>query len=379
MSRKRALRLGMVGGGEGAFIGAVHRMAARLDGEFELLAGALSSSAEKSARSAAALGLARSYGDFRDMARAKAARDDGIEVVSIVTPNHMHLPVARAFLDAGIHVICDKPLCTGLSKALAFEKFAAGAQAQFFLSHNYTAVPMIRQAREMVALGELGRLRIINAHYVQDWLAAEASEDNKQAAWRGDPARSGPGGAIADIGTHAYNLACFVSGQDAEALAADLSSFVPGRRVDDNAMILTRYASGAKGMIWASQVATGCENRLSLQIFGDKGGLEWAQEDPNYLWFTPHGGAKRLLTRAGAGAGEAANAVSRIPGGHPEGYLEAFATLYREAAQAIRQAAGGRSERAACLVPGIAAGIQGMRFIEACLNSSAQDTGWVSL
>ncbi|WP_279482946.1 Gfo/Idh/MocA family oxidoreductase [Aureimonas sp. SK2] len=382
-ARGRRIRLGMVGGGKDAFIGAVHRIAARLDGEFDLVAGALSSTPEKARESGLALGLAedRSYGSFEDMANREAAREDGIEAVSIVTPNHMHAPAARAFLQRGIHVICDKPLTATMEDAQGLADAVARSSALFILTHNYTGYPMVRQAREMVAAGDLGTVRVVQVEYPQDWLteAAEADGTNKQAAWRTDPARSGAGGSVGDIGTHAHNLACFVSGLAVEALAADLQSFVPGRRVDDNAHVLLRFAGGARGMLWASQVAPGNENALRLRVFGDKGGLEWCQEDPNYLWFTPFGEPKRLLTRRGAGASAVANAASRTPGGHPEGYLEGFANIYADAAGAIRAARGGERHERLGLLPGIEAGLDGMRFIDACVRSSKADAAWVRL
>jgi len=376
------IRLGMVGGGKDAFIGGVHRIAARMDGQFELVAGALSSTPEKARESGAALGLApdRCYGSFEEMAEAEAARSDGIRAVSIVTPNHMHAGPAIAFLKRGIHVICDKPLSATMAQAEALAKAVGEAQALFILTHNYTGYPMIRQARDMVAAGDLGALRVVQVEYPQDWLteAAEQSGDNKQAEWRTDPERSGAGGSIGDIGTHAHNLACFVTGLQVQSLAADLQSFVPGRRVDDNAHILLRFDGGARGMLWASQVAPGNENGLRLRVYGEKGGLDWAQEDPNYLWFTPFGEAKRLLTRGGAGANASANAVSRTPGGHPEGYLEGFANIYTGAAGAIRAADAGETPDVS-LLPGLQAGLDGMRFISAAIRSSQDDAAWVTL
>ncbi|GLQ15912.1 Gfo/Idh/MocA family protein [Maritalea porphyrae] len=373
------LRLGMVGGGKDAFIGEVHRFAARLDGHYELVAGALSSTPQKSRESGEVLGLAqdRIYDDFHQMATEEAKRDDGIDAVAIVTPNHMHYPAAKAFLEQGINVICDKPLTSTIEDALELEKVANKSDALFILTHNYTGYPMARQAKEMVANGELGNIRLVQAEYVQDWLTVE--ETNKQADWRTDPARSGAGGSIGDIGTHAFNLACFVSGLEVESLAADLQSFVPGRRVDDNAHIMMRYAGGARGTLWCSQVAPGNENSLKLRIYGDKGGLEWCQEDPNYLWFTPFGEPKRLITRNGAGAGNAAARVSRIPGGHPEGYLEGFANIYSEAASAIRAKKYGTARPEATQFPGIKEGMQGMKFINACVSSSAENSKWVTL
>ncbi|ANT62671.1 oxidoreductase [Salipiger sp. CCB-MM3] len=369
----------MVGGGRGAFIGEVHRIAARLDGQYALLAGALSSTLDGSRESGAALGLdpARCYGSFEAMAEDEAARENGIEAVAIVTPNHLHGAAAAAFLRRGIHVLCDKPLTATMAQAEALAQAVRQSDALFILTHNYTAYPMIRQAREMVARGDLGALRVVQVEYAQDWLAEESA--SKQAAWRTDPERSGLGGAVGDIGTHAHNLACFVSGQKVAALAADLQSFVPGRRVDDNGHVMLRFDGGARGMLWFSQVAVGCENGLQLRLYGETGGLEWRQEDPNRLWFTRFGQPKQLLTRGGAGAGEAANAVSRIPGGHPEGYLEGFANLYTEAAEVIRAAQEGRRSEALGLLPGLEEGLAGMRFIAACVESSFADSAWCQL
>ncbi|WP_417741950.1 Gfo/Idh/MocA family protein [Salipiger sp.] len=377
------IRLGMVGGGNDAFIGGVHRIASRIDGHFDLVAGALSSTPEKARASAEALGLdpARSYGSFEEMAEAEAAREDGIEAVSIVTPNHVHFPAAKAFLSRGIHVICDKPLTATFDDAEAMERAVAESKALFILTHNYTGYPMIRQARQMVADGAIGKIRIVQVEYPQDWLTdAVETEGVKQAEWRTDPERSGAGGSIGDIGTHAYNLAGFVTGLSGAELAADLQSFGTGRSLDDNAHILLRYEGGARGMLWCSQVAPGNENGLRLRVYGEKGGLEWAQESPNHLWFTPHGEPTRRLTRNGAGAIDASTSVSRIPGGHPEGYLEAFATIYTEAAQAIRAVQGGESREAVMgVLPGIAAGREGMAFIRACVASAGDNAAWTRL
>ncbi len=372
----------MVGGGRGAFIGAVHRIAARLDGEFVLVAGALSSDPARARASAVDLGLApdRSYASYADMARAEAAREDGIEAVAIVTPNHVHYPAAAAFLRAGIHVICDKPLTSTLPDARKLKALAEKSGRVFVLTHNYTGYPMVRQARDMVARGQLGRIRLVQAEYPQDWLTGpvEAS-GQKQAEWRTDPARTGPGGATGDIGTHAYNLARFVTGLDLKELAADLDSFVPGRRVDDNAHVLLRFAGGAKGMIWASQVAPGHENGLKLRVYGEKGGLEWFQPDPNALWYTPLGEPKRLITRGGAGSGPVAARVTRIPSGHPEGYLEGFANIYQEAARAIRAARAGRKPPKDVVFPTIDDGVEGVAFVTACVASSKRNGAWTKL
>ncbi|CAN0575893.1 unnamed protein product, partial [Ectocarpus sp. 12 AP-2014] len=282
----KRLKLGMVGGGQGAFIGAVHRIAARIDDQWELVAGAFSSDPDRSRASAADLNVEpdRAYGSFEDMARAEAARPDGIDAVAIVTPNNMHAAPAVAFLNAGIHVICDKPLAADMAQADAIAAAVAASGKRFILTHNYTGYPLIRQARQMVADGDLGDLRLIQVEYAQDWLTEDVH--NKQADWRTDPSRSGAGGCVGDIGTHAYNLATFVAGRQATSLSADLDTFVPGRQVDDNVHAMLRFPGGAKGMLWASQVAVGNENGLRLRIYGSKGGLDWAQENPNRMTFT---------------------------------------------------------------------------------------------
>ncbi|MBO6775479.1 MAG: Gfo/Idh/MocA family oxidoreductase [Marinibacterium sp.] len=376
------IKLGMVGGGRDAFIGGVHRMAARLDDQFELVAGALSSTPEKSLASAADIGIAadRAYGDYKAMAIREARLKDGIEAVSIVTPNHMHANVAKEFLRRGIHVICDKPLTGTLSEAKALVKAAEKSGALFVLTHNYTGYPMVRQARQMVADGDLGDIRLVQAEYPQDWLSTKLEDTGlKQAEWRTDPARSGTGGAIGDIGTHAYNLACFVSGLTLDSLAADLDTFVDGRMLDDNAHVMMRFNGRAKGMLWASQVAPGNENALRLRVYGTKGGLEWSQEDPNYLWYTPLGEPKRLITRGGAGSNDAAARVSRIPPGHPEGYLEGFATIYTEAATAIRAARDGQAAPAEVVYPTVQDGLAGVAFVDACVRSSKRNGAWVNV
>lgn len=375
------IRYGMVGGGQGAFIGAVHRLAARMDDHFELVAGALASSPEKARSSGADLGLdpARTYDSFAAMAEREAARPDRIEAVAIVTPNHVHYPAAKAFLERGIHVICDKPMTTTLADARALADLVARSGKVFVLTHNYTGYPMVRHARAMVGAGTLGAIRLVHAEYPQDWLTNPIEQSgHKQADWRTDPARSG-GGCIGDIGTHAYNLACFVAQLDLEALNAELTTFVPGRRVDDNVQVMLRWKGGARGAIWASQVAPGHENGLRLRLYGDKGGLEWVQADPNYLWFTPYGEPRRLITRGGAGAGAEAGRVTRVPPGHPEGYLEGFANIYTEAARAIRAARDGKAPPADVLYPSVEDGVKGVAFIEACVASSTAGGTWVKV
>ena len=368
---QRRIRLGMVGGGEGALIGPVHRIAARLDDRFELVAGALASTPERARESGRALGLPedRIYPDFATMARAEAERADGIEAVSIVTPNHLHLAPARAFMDRGIHVICDKPLAADAAEARAFASVARDATARFFLTHNYSAYPMARRMREMIAEGAIGRLRVINMEYIQGWLAAD-DVDSKQARWRLDPAQAGAGGALGDIGTHAYHLASYVTGLRAEALAAELHAFGAGRRLDDNAHILFRFAEGVAGSAWISQVAAGQENGLRLRVVGSAGTLDFAQEEPNQLIWTRNDAPRQVLSRGWPGG----SADTRVPAGHPEGYLEGFATLYRDIAEAISGDAA-----AAARVPGLADGLEGMAFIAAAIASHRADGRWTSL
>ena len=381
-ARGSRIRLGMVGGGQGAFIGAVHRMAARLDDQFELVAGALASNPARARASAAEIGLApeRSYDSFETMAREEAARPDGIEAVAIVTPNHLHVPAARAFLNAGIHVICDKPLATSVVEAEDLAALVRSSGRLFVLTHNYSGYPMMRQARAMVAAGELGDIRVVQAEYPQDWLTEPAERSgSKQAEWRTDPTRSGAGGCIGDIGTHAYHLAGFVTGLKTDELLAQLTTFVDGRALDDDVQILLRYHGGARGMLWASQVAVGHENGLKLRVYGTKGGLEWTQADPNYLWFTRFGETRQLITRAGAGAGPAAARVTRIPSGHPEGYLEGFANIYAEAARAIRAARAGQAPDPEVIYPTVEDGVDGMRFIAAAVASSKAGNVWTKV
>ena len=380
----RRIRLGMVGGGQGAFIGGVHRIAARLDDCYELVAGALSSQAERAAASAAEVHIApeRSYADFRAMAKAEAARKDGIDVVAIVTPNHLHAPIAHAFLDAGIDVICDKPATTTLAEALALVEKVKSTGRLFALTHNYSGYPMVRQAREIVAAGELGEIRLVHAEYVQDWLTTDlAATGQKQALWRSDPAQSGAGGALGDIGTHAEQLGRFISGLELSAVSADIQSFVAGRKLDDNAHVMLRYTNGARGLLWASQVAPGNENALRVRVYGTKAGIDFRQEHPNQLWFTPLGQAPKLITRGGNGAGGSAAAghATRIPAGHPEGYLEGFAQLYRDVAEQIHARWEKRAPNPlACGVPTVIDGALGMKFIEAVVESSRSDGRWVS-
>lgn len=373
----------MVGGGQGAFIGEVHRIAARLDDRFELVAGALSSDAARAAASAAELGIAkdRSYASFEEMAQGEAARDDGIEVAAIVTPNHLHFPAASAMLKAGIHVICDKPLTASLAEAEELAELVESSGLLFAVTYNYSAYPMVRQARQLVADGKLGNIRVVQVEYPQDWLATNIEdEDQKQAAWRTDPTKAGAGGCIGDIGTHAFHLAEFISGLNATELLADLSSYVGTRKLDDDANILLRFDNGAKGSLWSSQVATGNENALRIRIYGDKAGLDWSQENPNSLSFTELGGSRQILSRGSANIPSAAGYQPRLPAGHPEGFLEAFATLYANFAQQLQaRKQGSVSESDVLLIPGIDAGVRGMRFIETAVRSNLEGNIWCEL
>ena len=376
------VRLGMAGGGQGAFIGAVHRIAARLDDAWSLVCGALSSDPVRARASGLELGLdpTRVYGSYAEMFAVERDRPDGMEAVAIVTPNHLHYPVACAALEAGFHVICDKPLATSTEEADALVKLAADSKRIFAVTYNYSGYPMVRQARAMVARGDIGALRVVQVEYAQAWLAGPLEiTGQKQALWRTDPTQSGPGGAIGDIGSHAFHLACFVTGCVPEQILGDLSTFVPGRRVDDNAHVLLRFAGGARAMLWASQVAHGHENALRLRIYGEAGGLEWAQEEPDRLWFTPSDQPRRLLTRGGPGMSVEAARVARLPAGHPEGYLEGFATIYAEVARAIRAARDNVAPAPEVMFPSVEDGALGVRFIEASVRSSAEGGRWVDL
>ena len=379
----RRLRLGMVGGGRGAFIGAVHRIAARLDDRWELVAGALAADPARARESAADLHIAsdRAYGDFAAMAKAEAARSDRIDAVAVVTPNHVHHAAARAFLDAGIHVICDKPLTTTVVDAEDLATAAKRTGLLFALTHNYTGYPMVRQARAMVAEGALGAIRVVQVEYPQDWLSTRLeATGQKQAEWRTDPERSGAAGSLGDLGTHAFNIAEFVTGLRVSELAAELTTFVAGRPLEDNAHVLLRFAGGARGALWSSQVAPGNQNALKLRVYGERAGLEWEQERPNVLRFAPLGEPPQLLTRAGPGAGPAAAHATRIPAGHPEGYLEAFAQLYTDFAEQITARLERREpDPASLLVPTVQDGVRGVRFVTSAVESSRNGSTWSRL
>ena len=368
----------MVGGGQGGFIGAVHRLAARLDDDYELVAGAPSSNPERALASGLAWRLdpTRIYTDYREMARREAERDDGIDVVAIVVPNHLHFDVARTFLEAGLHVICDKPLTTNRADAETLLALAQKQNCRFALTHNYSGYPLVRAARDLVTAGDLGEIRVVQVEYAQDWLAQPLeATGNRQASWRTDPALAGPAGCLGDIGSHAAHLAEFVTGMSPQSLSADLMSFVPGRRVDDHVQVQLRYANGARGLLWASQVASGEENGLRLRVYGSKGALCWQQEHPNELWHTPLGQPAQRLTRGMAGLPASAAAATRTPQGHPEGFIEAFAQIYRDFAGDLRRHLDGEVGVAAS-VPGLEDGVRSLAFIEAVLASHRDNGAW---
>jgi predicted dehydrogenase len=380
MTDKR-IRYGMVGGGPGAFIGAIHRMAARLEGRYELVAGAFSSNHERGRAAGAELALApeRTYDTYEEMARTEAARPDGIEAVVIVTPNHLHFPVAKAFLDAGVHVICDKPLTTTLSDALALRDLVKATGRLFFVTYTYGTYPMVSQAREMVRSGQLGTVRVVQVEYAQGWLStAVETQGSPQARWRTDPALAGPGGCLGDIGTHAYHLLEYVTGLHTQSVAAELTRFVPGRRLDDNVQVMLRFVGGAKGSLWASQVAAGEDNALRIRVYGDQASVCWDQEHPEELRFAPLAAPPQTLRRGGAGVGPWATGVTHLPVGHPEGTVEGFGLLYSEVADAIIAV---REQRPApaIRVATIEEGVAGVKFIEACVRSAQRDAAWVAL
>jgi predicted dehydrogenase len=379
---KRKLRMGMIGGGLGAFIGAVHRMAAALDGEIELACGAFSSSPEKSKASGAALYLPpeRVYGNFEEMIKAEKQRPEGdrMDFVAIATPNHMHFPPAKMALQHGFHVVCDKPLSFNLAEAKELAQIVEETGLLFALTHNYTGYPMVKQARAMVQNGELGKIRKVIVAYPQGWLstALEASSQ-KQASWRTDPQKSGAAGAMGDIGTHAENLAEYITGLKITALCADLHTFVPDRQLDDDGSILLRFDNGARGLLYATQIAAGEENALYIRVYGEKGGLEWHQMEPNSL-ITRWLDRPTEILRTGVGElYPAAQAAARIPAGHPEGYLEAFANIYKNFAHCLRARLAGEEPEAVYQdFPTVQDGVRGMQFIERVVQSSSSNEKW---
>jgi len=366
----------MVGGGRDAFIGAVHRTAARLDNNFHLVAGALSSTPDKALASAADLGLPRGYGSWEEMLEKERSLPEGerIEAVSIVTPNHLHFPVAKAFAEAGFHVICDKPLVHTSEQARELTRIVAEKGLVFGVTYNYSGYPMVREARRLVRDGAIGRVRKVIVEYNQGWLATrlEATGENKQSEWRTDPRRSGIGGAIGDIGSHAENLVSTITGLEIDAICADLTTFVPGRELDDDANLLLRFEGGARGLLTVSQIEVGEENDLRIRVYGETGSLTWHQEDPNRLVHKTLDGPARLLTRGNSYLGAAATAATRIPAGHPEAFLEAFANVYAGVADAIRGVDGAD-------YPTVVDGARGVAFIEATVRSAGSDAKWTPM
>ncbi|WNG19368.1 Gfo/Idh/MocA family protein [Cystobacter fuscus] len=384
-SHDRKLRYAMVGGGRDAFIGAVHRRAMALDGQMELVAGALSSDPDKARASGRDLGLAdaRNHGRWEDLLADELKRpaDERIDFVSIVTPNHVHYPVARAFAEAGIHVVCDKPLVHTSAQAEQLVRTVERTGIVFGVTYNYTGYPMVREARALVRGGVLGELRKVTVEYNQGWLATHLeAQGNKQAGWRTDPERSGVAGAIGDIGSHAENLAATVTGLEIEAICADLGSLVPGRRLDDDGNLLLRWRGGVRGVLVASQIAAGFENDLRLRVFGSAGSLEWRQEEPNQLVHAPLDGPRRILTRGSPWLSESSRRACRVPSGHPEAFIEAFANVYLGVAADIRaRLAGVRADPIAADYPRVTDGARGVRFIEKTVESASSDRKWTPM
>ncbi len=381
----RRLRCAMVGGGRDAFIGAVHRKAMALDGQFELVSGAVSSSPDKALASGRDLGLAaeRNHADWPALLADELRRSEAerVDLVSIVTPNHVHFAVARAFAEAGFHVVCDKPLVHTSEQALELGAVVARSGVVFGVTYNYTGYPMVREARDLVRRGAIGTVRKVIVEYNQGWLATRLEETHqKQADWRTDPARSGIAGAIGDIGSHAENLVATVTGLELESLCADLTTFVAGRRLEDDGNLLLRFAGGARGVLIASQIEVGCENDLRLRVFGSAGTLEWHQEEPNTLLHTPIDGPRRMLTRGSAWLGEAARRATRLPTGHPEAFIEAFANVYLGVAEHIRaKEAGSAPAPGEADYPTLADGARGVRFIEKTVESAASTQKWTRM
>ncbi|MGK3984535.1 Gfo/Idh/MocA family oxidoreductase [Sorangium sp. So ce136] len=375
---KRRLRAGIVGGGEGAFIGSVHRIASELDGQAQVVAGAMSADPERAQRSADAWFLDRSYASFQRMAEEEARRADGIDFVIIATPNHMHFPVARAFLEAGIHVVCDKPMTFTLEESERLVEIVESKHLVFALTHNYTGYPAVRQARAMVQRGLIGSVRKVLVEYNQDWLMEPLErQGHKQAMWRTDPAKAGLSSCVGDIGTHGENLLEFITGLKIKSLCADFTSFVEGRQLEDDANILLRLENGGKGTLVCSQIACGEENNLNIRVYGSKGGLEWHQQEPNTLIFKPAGRPWERMRVGLDYMSDEAKLSTRTPSGHPEGYLEAFANIYRRAISDIRRVKGGLPMEGG--YPSVHDGLRGVRFVAKTVESARAGAVWVDL
>ncbi|MFP4550571.1 MAG: Gfo/Idh/MocA family protein [Spirochaetales bacterium] len=379
----RALRYGMIGGGPGAFIGDVHRKAIALDPNTELVAGVFSRDRKKSLETAQALLLdeSRIYESYQDMAKAESSREDGIDFVVIVTPNVSHFEIASAFLETGIHVVCDKPLTTELSDAEQLGALVDSTGLLFGVTYTYTGYPIVKHARELVQSGKLGPIRFVNAEYPQEWLArkAEDQEGNRQAAWRTDPSQSGKSNCVGDIGTHIENMVSYVTGLEIERLSARLDRFVGGRRLDDNATIMIDYKGGARGLYWSSQIAVGRDNGLRVRVFGEHGSIEFFQERPNHLTLCSLDGPMQIISRGRDSLGERGDSLVRVPAGHPEGYFEAFANIYKTYTDALRKKLSGRSLTESDLdFPTVHDGVQGVRFVTRVVESSEQDSAWIN-
>jgi predicted dehydrogenase len=375
----KKLKMGMVGGGPGAFIGPVHKMAAELDGRIELVAGAFSQSAERSRAAGEAFGLDphRAYASYEEMIAAEQKREDGIDLIVIATPNHLHLPVAKASLEAGIPVMSDKPATATYEEVLKLEALVAKASVPYGLTHTYAGYSLVREARAICASGKLGKIRKVAVEYLQGWLSHPLEQTGqKQAAWRSDPALSGPGGCIGDIGTHAFHLLEYVTGLKVTAMNAALRSVVEGRKLDDDCNAMLRLDNGATGVLMASQIAAGEGNGLRLRVYGESGSIDWKQEDPNRLHVKWLDGAEEIRHASGGYLSADARAVTRLPGGHPEGYIEAFAVLYREFADEVTAWKSGKGAHSPATLPGIEAGVRGMRFIERAIESNRRES-WV--
>jgi len=374
----RRLRAGIVGGGKGSFIGAVHRVAAELDGQAQVIAGAMSTDPQRAQESADAWLLQRSYNSFEDMARQEAARPDGIDFVIIATPNHMHFPVAKAFLEHGIHVVSDKPMAFDLAQAQEEVALVESKNLIFALTHNYTGYPAVRHARQLVRDGAIGEIRKVLVEYIQDWLMdAQEASGNKQAEWRTDPNRSGAAGSVGDIGTHAANLLEFITDLQIASLNADLTTFVKGRQLDDDANMLLRLSNGGKGLLTCSQIAAGEENSLAIRIYGTKAGLEWHQMEPNTLLFKQAGQPVQVLRTGLPYMSDTAKAATRTPAGHPEGFFEAFANIYKMAIADIRRVESGQKPLGG--YPTVYDGLRGMLFITKAVESSHKGSIWVDM
>lgn len=383
MTVKRPLRLGMIGGGQGAYIGNIHRLASRLDGSWQLVAGAFDVDPERGRDFAIAEGLdpARSYGSYQDLIVGETGRDDRVDAVAICTPNFTHYPIAKALIEAGFDVICEKPLTATLEDAIALETLARDSGRFVGVTYTYSGYPMVHEARVRVAQGEIGAIRTVQVEYPLEWMAtAIEQKGNAQAAWRTDPKKNGRGGSIGDIGTHAYHLAGFVTGLKLHSLTADLATFVPGRSLDDNAHVMMRYEGGARGLLWSSQVALGNSNGVRLRVFGETGSLSWFQEQPNELILAPLDGRVQIIKRGADDLSEDAKLRIRTPPGHPEGYLEAFANLYAGFAEAIRARKEGREPSAfGQNLPLARDGLKGVAFVEAVVDShEATDQPWIT-